>query len=230
MKLAQNLPPKVDLRFDCPPIQNQYDLGCCTGFGVSACVQYDQLSQQDPDSFHPSELFIYYNAREILGTINQDSGAMIRDAIQTIGKIGVCPIDIWPYEIPKFTQRPSQESYDSAIKYIATIYSRVPQNLIDLQASLAGNHPVVFGFSIYDYMLSTEMQKIGELNMPLPTEKMHGGHCVVLVGYDDERQRFIVRNSWGEQWGQKGYFTMPYEYVLNENLSTDFWVIEDVKI
>jgi len=228
--LAQNLPPEVDLRFGCPPIQNQYNLGCCTGFGVSAAVQYDQLSQKDPDAFHPSEMFIYYNAREILGTIEQDSGAMIRDAIQSIGKIGACPIDLWPYDVNRFRERPPQPAYDSATKYVATMYSRVPQTLVDLKACLASNHPFVFGFTVYDGMMSTEVQQTGILNMPQPSEKMHGGHCVMAVGYDDSIQRFIIRNSWGTEWGQKGYFTMPYDYLLNENLATDIWVIEDVKI
>ena len=143
MKLAQNLPPEVDLRFGCPPIQNQGELGCCTGFGISACVQYDQLAQKDPDAFHPSELFIYYNEREMMGTINNDSGAMIRDGIQTIAKIGVCPIDIWPYDINKFREKPSTAAYESAIKYVATTYSRVHRTLIDFKSCLAGNHPIV---------------------------------------------------------------------------------------
>ena len=42
---------------------------------------------------------------------------------------------------------------------------------------------------------------------------------------DDSDQRFIMRNSWGTGWGQAGYFTMPYGYLMDSNLSDDFWTI-----
>ena len=47
----------------------------------------------------------------------------------------------------------------------------------------------------------------------------------MAVGYDDKEKRFIVRNSWGAKWGIKGYFTMPYAYVSDRDLSDDFWTI-----
>jgi len=65
--------------------------------------------------------------------------------------------------------------------------------------------------------------------MPKPGEEMIGGHAVLAVGYDDKTQRFIVRNSWGTTWGIKGYFTMPYPYLLDANLADDFWTIRQVK-
>jgi C1A family cysteine protease len=54
---------------------------------------------------------------------------------------------------------------------------------------------------------------------------MLGGHAVLAVGYDDNAQRFIVRNSWGRRWGIAGYFTMPYAYLADDNLAADFWTI-----
>ena len=45
------------------------------------------------------------------------------------------------------------------------------------------------------------------------------------VGYDDKKKRFLVRNSWGSGWGMKGYFTMPYPYLADRNLSDDFWTV-----
>ena len=61
--------------------------------------------------------------------------------------------------------------------------------------------------------------------MPKPNEAAVGGHAVLAVGYNDTQQRFVVRNSWGTGWGQKGYFTMPYAYLTDPNLSDDFWTI-----
>jgi C1A family cysteine protease len=65
--------------------------------------------------------------------------------------------------------------------------------------------------------------------MPGPDEEVLGGHAVLAVGYDDSAECFIVRNSWGSGWGKKGYFTMPYSYLLEQNLSDDFWTIRTVE-
>ena len=65
--------------------------------------------------------------------------------------------------------------------------------------------------------------------MPGRSERQLGGHAVMAVGYDDAEGRFIARNSWGPAWGVKGYFTIPYEYLLDSNLSDDFWTIKLVE-
>jgi len=83
----------------------------------------------------------------------------------------------------------------------------------------------VFGFSVYESFESDAVAKSGVLDLPAPGEKQVGGHAVVGVGYDDATKRILVRNSWGPAWGQAGYFTMPYDYVNNRNLSDDFWSI-----
>ena len=64
--------------------------------------------------------------------------------------------------------------------------------------------------------------------MPTRGEQVVGGHAVMAVGYDDKQQRFIARNSWGADWGQKGYFTMPYKYLASRGLSDDFWTIRAI--
>ena len=61
--------------------------------------------------------------------------------------------------------------------------------------------------------------------MPKFGEGVLGGHAVLAVGYDDKGECLIVRNSWGENWGQKGYFQMPYGYVVGKKLAQDFWTI-----
>ena len=65
--------------------------------------------------------------------------------------------------------------------------------------------------------------------MPQPGDKVRGGHAVTAVGYDDFQEVFIVRNSWGEGWGDKGYFYMPYAYITNPDLASDFWAINMVE-
>jgi len=55
-----------------------------------------------------------------------------------------------------------------------------------------------------------------------------GGHAVCAIGFDDKKQCFIVKNSWGPTWGVNGYFYMPYKYTADTNLADDFWIIQAV--
>lgn len=114
------LPKKVDLRPNCPPVFNQGKLGSCTANAIAAAHQFDQMKQNKPKVFTPSRLFIYYNEREIRqykirGTVNQDSGAMIRDGIKSLAKQGAAPESMWPYEIAKFAAKPPKKCYDSGV-------------------------------------------------------------------------------------------------------------------
>ncbi len=94
-----------------------------------------------------------------------------------------------------------------------------------MRACLASGYPFVFGFSVYESFESDWVAKTGKVDLPTPKEKMIGGHAVMAVGYDEASQRFIVRNSWGVKWGDHGYFTMPYAYLTDRDLSDDFWTI-----
>lgn len=81
------------------------------------------------------------------------------------------------------------------------------------------------GFTVYESFESQDVASTGVVPMPGTDEQALGGHAVVGVGYDDSQQRFIVRNSWGDAWGMKGYFTIPHDYLANRDLSDDFWAI-----
>jgi C1A family cysteine protease len=216
----------VDLRPNCPkPIYNQKALGSCTGQAVGFGFHYEELKQGLKDAFMPSRLFIYYNERVSDGTVSEDAGSEIRTGIKTIAKEGVCPESMWPYVISKFKNKPTPECYKEAIKHRAVTYMRVAQDLTHLKACLTDGNPIVFGFNVFESFESDEVAKTGMVPMPLPKEKNIGGHAVVIVGYDDDKQVFIVRNSWGEDWGDHGYFYMPYAYVTDNKLCDDFWTI-----
>jgi C1A family cysteine protease len=96
-------------------------------------------------------------------------------------------------------------------------------------SSLAAGYPFVFGFTVYEGFESATVAKSGKLDLPTQSEKTVGGHAVLAVGYDDATQRFIVQNSWGENWGQKGFFTIPYAYINDPDLAEDFWTIRVVE-
>jgi len=222
------LPAKVDLRAECPPVYDQGQLGSCTANAIGAAHAFAQLRQFKRD-FMPSRLFIYFNERVMEHTVETDSGAMIRDGMKSVAKVGVCPEALWPYDINRFSDKPSDKCYTEAEKNQAIIYRRAIQNLHQLQGGLASGSPVVFGFSVYESFEGPDVARTGVVPMPRHDEKLLGGHAVLAVGYDDASQQFIVRNSWGTGWGQDGYFMMPYAYVTNPQLAQDFWTLETVE-
>jgi C1A family cysteine protease len=223
------LPTKVDLRSKFPAVYDQGQLGSCTANAIGAAFEFDQLNQGGLKDFMPSRLFIYYNERAIEGTIGTDSGGMIRDGIKSVAKLGVCTETTWPYDISKFTEKPPTGAYGEAVKHQALVYRSVLGQLHQMQGCLASGYPFVFGFSVYESFESPEVAKTGVVPLPPRGEQLIGGHAVVAVGYDDSSQRFIVRNSWGPGWGDKGYCTMPYGYLTDPQLASDFWAIYTVE-
>jgi C1A family cysteine protease len=223
------LPRIVDLREACPPVYDQGALGSCTANAIAAAIEFDQMKQEIADVFVPSRLFVYYNERVIEGTVDEDAGAMIRDGIKSVAKQGAPHEDLWKYIIARFRTKPSAAAVRDAKKHPAVLYQRLTQDISQLRGCLAAGYPFVFGFSVYESFESDAVAKSGRAPMPKPKEKLLGGHAVLAVGYDHAKSRFLVRNSWGTGWGQAGYFTIPYEYLLDSNLSDDFWVIKLVQ-
>ena len=229
------LPPKVDLTRQCPPVYDQGQIGSCTANAIGAAIEFEQLKQKLPAPFMPSRLFIYFNERSMEGTVNSDGGAQIRDGIKSVAKQGVCPETLWPYDPspfppnPRMAKKPTAACYQEALKHPALQYQRLTPSLNQLRGCLASGYPFVFGFTVYDSFESAAVAKRGHAPMPAPHEGVVGGHAVMAVGYEDAKQRFIVRNSWGPDWGLKGYFTLPYGYVTEAQLSSDFWTIRLVK-
>jgi C1A family cysteine protease len=227
MQVVTSLPTKVDLSSQCPAVYDQGQLGSCTANAIAGAIEFDLMKEKKKD-FMPSRLFIYYNERDIEGTVDSDSGAQIRDGIKSIASQGDCPENEWSYDISKFAQKPPQKCYADALKHKAVQYQRITRTLNQMKGCLASGYPFVFGFTVYDSFESEEVAKTGQLNMPSAGENVVGGHAVLAVGYDDTQNRFIVRNSWGSSWAIKGYFTMPYGYLLDQNLSDDLWTVRVV--
>jgi C1A family cysteine protease len=216
----QNIPPSVDLSNKCPPVYDQGQLGSCTANAIAAAIEFDQKRR-----FVPSRLFIYYNERVIEGTVGSDSGAQIRDGIKSVATQGAPPEKVWPYDIAKFSVPPPAIAYTDAKADMVTLYQRLIQDLNTMRGCLASGYPFVFGFTVYSSFESATVAKTGIVPMPASGEKSVGGHAVMAVGYNDAKRQFLVRNSWGPGWGLKGYFKIPYAYLTETNLASDFWTI-----
>ena len=221
--IPAKLPASVDLRPGCSPIEDQGQLGSCTGNAIAGELEFLEVKDQVPFA-NLSRLFIYYNERVIEHTVQSDSGAQIRDGIKSVAKQGVCTEKKWPYIISKFKVKPTPSCYKEALNHVITDYHRI-MTLDEMRACLADGYPFVFGFTVYESFETQQVAQSGVVPMPQKSERVVGGHAVVGVGYDDAQQRFIVRNSWGTGWGMQGYFTIPYDYLSNPNLASDFWTV-----
>ena len=226
-KTVAAVPTYIDLRLHDSPIQNQLSLGCCVEHALSGDVQMLQHIDKVPYATL-SRLFIYYNTRVAIGTVGTDSGSSLRDAIKTMaaGACGASIENLWLYsdDGTKFKIKPPAKAYASGLQHVITSYMSLV-TLDDMLTCLASGYPFVFGFSVYESFESDAVAANGIVPMPGSKEKLLGGHAVCCVGYNQIYQRFLCRNSWGVNWGIKGYFTIPYIYLTNPNLASDFWTI-----
>jgi C1A family cysteine protease len=223
-----NLPSKIDLRKSLPPVYNQHEINSCTANAIAAAMEFDDLRRGLKDVTTPSRLFIYYNERALEGKTDKDAGGQIRDGIKCVSRQGACAETVWPYLRADVLVKPSNVSYSRARRYRAVEYQRIVRNLDHLKSCLASGYPFVFGIKVFTSFQGAAVKKTGKLDMPRKGEKTIGLHAILAAGYDDRIHRFIVRNSWGRQWGMKGYFTMPYEYLLDSKIAHDFWTIRFV--
>jgi C1A family cysteine protease len=232
---AKPLPKSADLRPGCPPVYDQGQVGSCTANSIAGAFEFSQKKQMLTD-FMPSRLFIYYNERVMEHSVGQDAGAQIRDGIKSVVKQGVPPESEWPYseDLSVVTSKPNSQAYTDALEHTVISYHRIsartaPVFLNLMKACLADGYPFAFGFTVYSAFEGPEVAKTGILKMPnMKKEEVVGGHAVLAVGYDDKMKAILVRNSWGTGWGLKGYFWMPYAYISDPKLASDFWTIRGV--
>jgi len=236
-----SLPASVDLREWCSPVEDQGQLGSCTaqaGVGVIEYYERKAFSRH----IDASRLFLYKVTRNLM-KMRGDTGAYLRSTIGAMVLFGVPPEEYWPYTDDEkgFDNEPPAFCYSFAQNYKTLKYYRhdppsaSPEAIVNkVKTYLAASHPAMFGFTVYS---STEQASTtGRIPFPSRRDKIEGGHAVVTVGYDDKmkiKNRYadeetvgalLIRNSWGKDWGEKGYGWLPYEYIM-KGLAEDFWSV-----
>jgi C1A family cysteine protease len=229
---AKPLPTSVDLRPICSPIVNQGQLGSCTANALASGAREFILNRDKLPYTRLSRLYLYYHEREAEGTVNEDAGAYLKDGCDILLKAGVCKENTWPYNERVFTADPPVNADAEAANYKIKQYAKVT-GVMGMKVALSNNNLLVSGMEVYSQMESNEAAKMGIVRIPGPGEQPLGGHAVCTVGYVDTPRGssywkgggyFIMRNSWGTQWGLSGYFKIAYDYV-NLNHLYESWTI-----
>lgn len=231
----------VDLRSWCSPVENQGQIGSCTANAGVGVVEYFE-NRAFGKYLDASRLFLYKATRNF-AKLSGDSGAFLRSTMGALALFGVPPEDYWPYtdKSPDFDKEPSAFCYSFASSYKSIKYFRHDSTglskdaiLESVKKSLAAGIPSMFGFTVFNSI--SQAAKTGKIPFPCKNEKILGGHAIVAVGYDDNMKiknttcgletvgALLIRNSWGAEWGNKGYGWLPYDYVLKET-AVDFWSI-----
>ena len=221
-----DLPSKVDLRPYMTPVENQGNSNSCTANAMAGAYEY--LAKRVKGSAHDvSRLFIYYNARDLDGATDSDEGTYLRSCVKVLKKYGTCAETTWPFDLQRIFELPHESAYNEATNFLIEDAYRVKVDLNAMRQCLADGYPFTFGLDLF-----ASFQKAGSkglVPMPEPDSEQHdGGHAMLCVGYSDADKVFIVRNSWGEGWGDRGYCYIPYDYMTNPDLNGDLWAIRHV--
>jgi len=216
------IPKQIDLREYFTVIKNQGSIGSCAGFASCASAEYlrnkDTIKSKSKESlFDLSELFVYYNARKLQGWENQDSGSYLRDICKTLMDDGIALEEVYPYDPAKVFEKPSWMAYFCARALRIKSYYRV-MDINGMKQALSRGMPIIIGITVYNNFFNYK-EGIYKTN----TGQQSGGHAITVVGYDDDKGAFLIRNSWGIGWGESGYVWYDYNTLMSNLM--DAWVI-----
>jgi C1A family cysteine protease len=208
--IANAYPETASLVSRCPTPYDQGTLGSCTANAIAAAIDLVKTDK----SFKPSRLFIYQNESLVEHSKLVDHGADDMDGLVYISKKGVCSETTWPYNTKKFKVKPPKMAYNEAKKHICSGIISIPKDanfINNIKAQIAKGYPVLVGLTLFNSVEVPAVAKTGIISMPLASEKVIGGHEMLAVAYDSTT--ITCLNSWGQDWGDKGFAHFPIAYV-----------------
>lgn len=236
-EMARALPTSVTKLATCPPVFDQGSIGSCTA--NAGAEIYEHLEPRGEGKIF-SRAFGYAETRIEEGSFPEDSGCQVRDVLKGMAKRGLCFEETFPYDPDVCDAEPTPAALSEALQHKARVYYRCP-TLRSIKWSLATGFAVIFGFQVYESMMTPEVASSGLVPYPAPDDNLDGGHCVVAVGYDDNMQigaeahgvpsrgAFFCQNSWGTGWGAGGFFWLPYRY-WTDRLASDCWTLRSAAV
>jgi len=244
-RLLAHLAPTIDLMANMGPYLDQQDIGACGPNTADEMIEFDQKIEGMP-VVSASRLFNYWTTRYLMdpSSVDQDTGVDNRTLMKALNAYGFCPESLWPYDTSKFTQQPPKAAFDAALPNRINNYAAVVQNLAQMQGTLASGFPFMFGFSVYQQIMSDQAAATGILADPKRGETPIGGHDMTCCGFTTVDRpgvkpgnkwpagTFKLRQHWvngdGSPWGDGGYGYVSFAYATNPNLAGDFWVINAI--
>jgi GNAT superfamily N-acetyltransferase len=169
------------------------------------------------EDFEPSSMYGYVRARQLDGTYdcNPETGVWAVSTLRVVRGWGCPSEDQWPYEMWPPTEPPGIDTMAKAHRIFA--YHRI-RSIDDCKYSLAiRRESVVASFEIVQDAWSTP--HYGVIPMTPPNATPDASHCVALVGYNDRRKQLKFMNSWGPDWGDRGFGYLSYD-------DFDHWLID----
>jgi C1A family cysteine protease len=226
-----SLPSIIDLSKNAGKIKDQGNLGSCTACASCSAFEYIENTINQNPIIEGSVLFVYYNARSIEGEQNIDNGSSARNCLKTMVKEGVANNELWHYSEKIFTKKPPKNVYDDGLKHIVKEYYKVNNNIIyDIQHCLFEGFPILCGVMLYESFISDKIVN-GVIPMPnFHSENQYGGHLMLIMGYNSKSRIVKVQNSWGNDFGFKGYCYLPFDYITNTDLCNDLWNVRTIQL
>lgn len=214
----------VDLRDKFLLIENQGNLNSCTSHAVGDLMNYflaEKKKYAKWPHFRFSKAYLWYYARQRINRETKNSGAILRDCFKVITNEGFVKESDWdfskPYNEPTFSVKLASKFYKLYLGQLPKYY-RIDDNA-SAKLCLNDGLPFVFGFPI------TKDFEILKKNVVYKHDIEYlqtGLHAMLVVGYNNKG--FIVRNSWGEKWADKGYCIIDFDSF--EKFSFDKWTLK----
>ena len=222
-----------------PPVLRQGRINACAVNAVANALAC-QL-RRTGDTRAVSRMFMYYVARYYVARYYvaryhvaarhsvRDEGCSLRDVCRAVATYGACDERDWPYSRDFMARRPPKEVFSAARALLPDVKCEVmPQTLHSFVGCLVRGYPIVLGMSIFTNIRAARLT--GVLDMPKPGDVHLGGHAVVVCGYDMGTRLFRVQNCWGTEWGDEGFLSLPFEYVVSPTLCWDIWVVRVARV